>query len=91
MITYLDTLTSQRNHFFFFFFFLTSPLHVSLVKAEITLQVKLWVEQYLDFFKITISLETILKAFEKAERIDETKIHKSSKPGYYNTEVRTTR
>lgn len=68
---------------FFFFCFPTSPLHVSLLKAEVTLQVKLWVEQYLDFFKITISLEPILKAFEKAERIDETKIHKPSKPGYY--------
>lgn len=61
-----------------------------MLKAEITLQVKLRVKQYSDFFKITISLETTLKAAEKAERIDETKIHKSSKPGYYNVEIRTT-
>lgn len=85
MMIYLDILASQGNQLF-----CTSPLNVSLLKAETTLQVKLQVEQYSDFFKITISLETTLKAAEKAERIDETKIHKFSKSGYYNVEIRTT-
>ena len=30
------------------------------------------------------------KASEKADRIDEAKMHKSFKPGSYNTEIRTT-
>lgn len=56
-----------------------------------TLQVKLQVEWYFDFCKVTLSLQkTTLKASDKAERIDETKIHKSSKPGCYNTEGKTT-
>lgn len=62
-------------------YFCTSPLNGSLLKADSTLQAKLGVEQDADFFKITVSLEKLLKRLKGGR--------KHNQPGYSNTAAST--